>query len=293
VLVVTGQSQTFNPTLDPAMIAAALASDPEAAASEWAGEFRRDLGALFDEETITGAVNRDRPLELPPRSGVEYRAFVDTSGGASGGDAYTIALSHKEVDAMMIDVVRGVVGKFDPQEVPRQYAALCKEYGIGTVCGDRYAGEWVVAAWRECGIVYQRVEMTKSAIYLEVVPLFTRGLARLPDHARLLRELRFLERRSSRSGKDIVDHARGAADDHAAAVAGALMLATSAPALWHRAALLVDGRPAVTPPRCEVIYAVLLAGQREAAASTSRGSAECCTSSAPWRRRCRLNFSTA
>jgi hypothetical protein len=45
---------------------------------------------------------------------------------------------------------------------------------------------------------------------------------RLPDHARLLRKLRLLERRTHRGGKDSVDHPRGGHDDHANAVCGVL-----------------------------------------------------------------------
>ena len=35
---------------------------------------------------------------------------------------------------------------------------------------------------------YVKSELPKSAIYLECMPLFTRGLVSLPDHWRLLRE---------------------------------------------------------------------------------------------------------
>ena len=45
---------------------------------------------------------------------------------------------------------------------------------------------------------------------------------RLPDHAKLLRELRLLERHTHRSGKDSIDHPRGGHDDHANAVCGVL-----------------------------------------------------------------------
>jgi hypothetical protein len=59
---------------------------------------------------------------------------------------------------------------------------------------------------------------------LECAPLFARGLVRLPNHAKLLRELRLLERRVHRSGKDSVDHGRNGHDDHANAVCGVLQL---------------------------------------------------------------------
>ena len=65
--------------------------------------------------------------------------------------------------------------------------------------------------------------MPKSQIYLETLPLWTRGLVSIPDHKLLIRELRLLERRTSRQGKDTVDHGRGGSDDYANAVAGMLL----------------------------------------------------------------------
>src|SRR5262249_62287963 len=59
---------------------------------------------------------------------------------------------------------------------------------------------------------------------LESLPVFTRGLARLPNNARLIRELRLLERRTHRSGKDTVEHPRNGHDDHANVVCGVLSL---------------------------------------------------------------------
>ena len=47
----------------------------------------------------------------------------------------------------------------------------------------------------------------------------------LPEHRRLGRELRLLERHVSRAGRDRVDHGRGGSDDYANSVFGALHLA--------------------------------------------------------------------
>jgi hypothetical protein len=52
--------------------------------------------------------------------------------------------------------------------------------------------------------------------------LFTRGLVSMPDHQRTLRELRLLERRTHRSGRDTVDHGRAGSDDYANSVCGVL-----------------------------------------------------------------------
>src|SRR5215467_11915294 len=71
---------------------------------------------------------------------------------------------------------------------------------------------------------YIRSSRPKGAIYLESLPVFTRGLARLPNYARLIRELRLLERRTHRSGKDTIEHPRNGHDDHANVVCGVLSL---------------------------------------------------------------------
>jgi hypothetical protein len=227
-LVVQGTTKLFNPSLSDAAIAAQRAADPTAAGAEWDAEFRSDIASFLDDELIDRAVEQGRPLELPPTDGFRYSGFVDASGGV-GADSYTIAISHKESDLCVLDVVRGTSGKFDPHQVTREYAALCKEYRIPSVTGDAYAREWVAATWRETGITYQQSELVKSEIYLETIPLFARGLVRLPDHARLLRELRALERHTHRSGKDSVDHPRNGRDDHANAACGALHMIGRAP----------------------------------------------------------------
>jgi hypothetical protein len=228
VLVVQGASQVFNPSLADATIAAQREADPTAAGAEWDAMFRADIGAFLDDELIDRAVEHGRPLELPPVDGVVYWCFVDASGGAVSGDAYAIAIGHREGETCVIDLVRGCNGPFDPQEVTKEFAALCRDYHVSRVTGDNYAREWVAGAWRDTGREYVRSPQPKGEIYLECVPVFTRGLVRLPDHARLIRELRLLERRTHRSGKDTVDHPRSGHDDHANCVCGVINVITQA-----------------------------------------------------------------
>jgi hypothetical protein len=70
--------------------------------------------------------------------------------------------------------------------------------------------------------------LVRSAIYLECLPVFTRGRVALPDHSKLLRELRLLERHTHRSGKDTVDHGKHGSDDYINAVAGVIQMLTGA-----------------------------------------------------------------
>jgi hypothetical protein len=116
---------------------------------------------------------------------------------------------------------------FDPQEITRSYAALARQYGCLRVIGDAYSADWIVGAYRECGATYECSEKNKSELHLEGLPTFSRGLVSLPEHRRLGRELRLLERHVSRAGRDRVDHGRGGSDDYANSVFGCLNLAMS------------------------------------------------------------------
>jgi hypothetical protein len=225
ILVVEGATSIFNPTIDRAEIEAQRAADPAGAKSEWDAEFRSDLSSYLDDPLIEAAVDHGRPTELPPQRGFYYEAFCDASGGV-GRDAYTIAIGHKEGEHYIVDLVRGTkpAMPFDPHEVTRAYGMLCQEYKVGTVTGDFYGAQWTAGAWSRTGVTYVKSDLPKSQIYLEVLPCFTRGLVHLPDHQRLLRELRLLERTTHKSGRDTVDHGRNGRDDHANSVCGLLRI---------------------------------------------------------------------
>jgi hypothetical protein len=104
-------------------------------------------------------------------------------------------------------------------------------------------------------MTYEQSERPKSQIYGELLPLLNSGRVELLDHARLVAQLCDLERRTSRGGKDSIDHTPGGHDDIANAVAGALLLAQDGRLLlWRREALLVEP----LPHRPDLIYAVLV-----------------------------------
>jgi hypothetical protein len=259
VLVVCGPSEAFNPTLDPKMLAAVRAADPEGARSEWDGAFRSDTGMLFDDAMIEAAIDRARPLELPPRPGIRYHAFCDAAGGAAG-DAYAVGIGHKAGDDLIIDVVRGAIGRFDPTKVTADFAQLLRQYEITSIAGDAFAAGWVSGAWREQGISYVQSERKRGEIYLDCVPLFARGIVRLPDHPRLLRELRTLERHIGRNGKETVNHPRAGSDDFANVAAGVLHAVNVAPsALWQRELLVGDG--VVVPKWSDYLFTVVIASE--------------------------------
>ncbi|MFB9979450.1 terminase [Mesorhizobium kowhaii] len=226
ILVIRAGTEDLNPTIDKRIIERARKADPEAAFAEWDGEFRNDLSSLLDDASIDAAIDPDRPMELPPRDGVKYVSFTDASAGRH--DSFTICVGHTESDRFIADVVRGRRAPFDPNDVAKEFAGIAKAYGCSEVVGDNFAGEWVVQAFKSAGIGYKRADHPKSVLYLESLSSFMRRAISIPNHSQLIRELRLLERRTSRSGRDSVDHPQsGGADDHANALVGALWSSTN------------------------------------------------------------------
>jgi hypothetical protein len=135
-----------------------------------------------------------------------------------------LGIAHREDDRRILDVCRGRRPPFDPKAVTADYATILRRYGCHRVIGDRYGAEWIVSAFRECGISYEPAELPKSDIYLNTEPLFATGAAQLLDQRQLLTELRQLERRTGQS-KDRIDHPPRGHDDLANAACGALWLA--------------------------------------------------------------------
>jgi hypothetical protein len=222
-LVVAGSSIAFNPTLDQAGIDAEVAADPEAAAAEWLGHWRSDLATFLSDDLIDAAIDHNRPLELAPQADIVYRAFVDMSSGV--GDASTLAIAHRAAgDRVIVDVIRGVPAPHDPASVAREFVALAKEYRCRVITGDQYAKGWVKGTIEACGAEYKQSKLVRSDLYLEGLVLFARGQVRVPSHDVMLRELRLLQRRTAKSGRDQVDHIVGSHDDHVNSVFGSLHL---------------------------------------------------------------------
>lgn len=255
VLVVYGPSTAFNPSLPQSVIDAALERDAEAAGAEWLSQWRSDLSDFLDRELIAAAVDRGEAAH-PPQPSLRYTAFADPSGGR--GDSFTAGIAHVEGNGVILDCLYERRAPFDPSVVVAEVAALLRSYGLAEVTGDRYAAQWVVEAFAKEGIAYHQADRDRSAIYLDALPLFTAGRARLLDNVRLVNQLASLERRTSRIGKDRVDHPPGGTDDVANAASGALVLAVenvAAPALIHSADFLVDAAPVSTPRKFSQVFA--------------------------------------
>jgi hypothetical protein len=225
VLVWQGTTEEMNSSLvgDP-LIAEMYEEDPERASAEFGARFRGDLEVFVSREAIEACVAKGVTVRSPLAS-IGYRAFVDPSGGSN--DAMTLAISHKEDGRAVLDCVLERKAPFSPDSVVAEFAALLKIYGVSTVTGDRYAGEWPAERFSTYGIRYEPAELNRSELYLSCLPLLNSGRLELLDHPRMVSQFCGLERRTSRGGRDTVDHAPGSHDDIANAVAGAAWLASA------------------------------------------------------------------
>nr|WP_255772161.1 MULTISPECIES: hypothetical protein [Halorhodospira] len=250
VLVAQAPSRTLNPELPQRVVDEALERDPDAARAEYLAQFRSDVESFAQREVIQRATRPD-PLELPPLAR-RYFAYADPAGG--GRDEFTIAIGHIESSGtegplepvnvatlygeathwrrprgpsrVIVDVVEARRGR--PAEIVREFAELLKRYGVRSITADRYAGSWPSDEFGLHGIRCDPAPKSKSELYLDLLPALNSGRVELPPDDRLLTQLQSLERRTSRAGRDTVDHPPGGHDDRANAVAGLVACAPKA-----------------------------------------------------------------
>jgi hypothetical protein len=221
VLVWQASTLTMNPSLDPTIIEEAYEDDAESASAEYGAQFRDDISdfvnrALVDAVTVPGR------QELLPADDVAYFAFVDPSGGSS--DSMTMAIAHRSGDIAVLDAIRERKPPFSPEDVVTEFVALLKTFRIKRVTGDRYGGEWPRERFKLAGITYDLAEQPKNDIYRDTLPLLNSRKVELLDNPRLASQLCGLERRTSRSGRDSIDHGPGSHDDVCNSACGALLL---------------------------------------------------------------------
>jgi hypothetical protein len=221
ILVAQGASRDLNPSLSERVVARALERDEAAASAEYLARFRLDLEALLTRENIEACIDFGT-RERAPLMDTAYLGFVDPSGGSA--DSMTMAIGHREDDIAVIDLVRERRPPFSPADVVAEFASAFKAYNIDKIVGDRYAGIWPVEAFALHDINYEQSAKPKSDLYLGLLPAINSRELNLIENERLLAQLVGLERRTARGGKDSIDHAPGAHDDVANAVAGVVSL---------------------------------------------------------------------
>jgi hypothetical protein len=224
-LVWRAGTATMNPTISKKTIDDALVADRAAGKAEWEALWRDDIASFMSSEMVEAVTVQGR-YELPRAGGASYLAFCDPSGGRQ--DSMTLAIAHRDDPAgrVVLDVLRERRPPFQPESVVAEFSDVLKSFGLSRLRADRYAGEWVTAAFRNRGIIVEASQLAASEIYVNLLPLVANGSIELLDSKRLVAQLAGLERRTRIGGRDIIDHYPGGHDDLAVAVAGACVMAT-------------------------------------------------------------------
>jgi hypothetical protein len=176
----------------------------------------------------------------------------------------TLAVGHLREGAIcVLDAVLEVRPPFDPTIAVSECTAVLNRFGVTRVISDRYAGEWAKARFAEHGISLEQSARPKSDLYHDLLPLLNARRVELLDNHRLAAQLVGLERRTSRQGKDSIDHSPGGHDDLANSVAGVLvgLDLDRRPALVKQADVLSGGLPLPLPKNCKFVFAVVCIGK--------------------------------
>jgi hypothetical protein len=224
-LAVMGSTTIFNPSFPQHIIDEALVDDPERFGAEYMCRWRDDLSTFIDRVLLGAAVDIG-VIVRPPVTGVHYIVGCDASGGRN--DSFTAAIAHRERDGtVVLDVCFERRAPFNPSEVVSEIVRLMKEYRCHKVVGDNYGAAWTVEAFAKAGAQYEKSDRDRSAVYMDTLPLFTSGRARLLDHPKLVSQFAALERRTFSTGRERIDPGPGH-DDLCNSAAIALSLAGAA-----------------------------------------------------------------
>lgn len=218
-LVWKAPTWVMHPSIDREFIDSEYKSDPAKAAAEYGAEFRTDVQTYIPKEVIEACVEKSI-YERGYIAEHEYVAFVDPSGGSK--DSFTLAIAHKEEEDVVIDLIRETIPPFSPEDIVQEYCSVLGDYGISSVVGDRYGGEWPRERFREHGVVYEICKFPKSELYKNALPMFNSKKVRMIDNEKAVVQFSSLERRTSTVGRDTIDHPPGGYDDIANVVAGVM-----------------------------------------------------------------------
>jgi hypothetical protein len=161
------------------------------------------------------AFDRTRVDRLP-EPGIDYRAFVDMSGGSSDDAVLAIGFRDPGGRAIVCRVVnQGQPPPFDPTKAVERFVPILRSYNIASVMGDAYGGETFKSAFEDRGIGYEVSQLSKSKLYEGLEPPLNAGSVSIVNVPEVEQQLLGLV---WRAGK--IDHPSGEHDDYANATAG-------------------------------------------------------------------------
>jgi hypothetical protein len=171
-------------------------------------------GAYLDAEKVMDCVAVGRKV-LHPQPDIDYRSFVDMSGGSS--DDAVLCIGHRIEEKIVIDFIAKQAGRppFNPRHAVEKFAKILKKYNCYSVEGDKFGGETFRQDFEERGISYAVCGMTKHQLYEALEPVINAGEIELLDEPKLTEQLLGLVVRGTK-----IDHQGGEHDDFSNGLAG-------------------------------------------------------------------------
>jgi hypothetical protein len=115
---------------------------------------------------------------------------------------------------------QGAACPFNPRHAVGRLAGILKQYGVGVVFGDKYAGETFVQDFAGYGVHYEVSNLPASDLYAAFEPVLNAGLVALVDDTLVEQQLLGLIWKGAK-----ITHPSGEHDDHANAAVGAVLVA--------------------------------------------------------------------
>lgn len=237
LLVVRGNTETFNPNIDKDWLANERKRVGEKVyCREYEAEWQDATLDGYFNDVLDNAIDRGREFSHP-RDGVDYWVAIDP---AWKGDRWALAVCHRERDAMgplktIVDLVkvwspsRGKV--LSTEDTLAKVAAICRQHGTEVVYSDQAAGPALTEMAKRVGLHLIEVPWTgghgatsKSSKFRRVHSAMADGLIRLTDDQDTIREFSNVSSTLLKTGAERIE-ARVGHDDRVSAVVMAIVQA--------------------------------------------------------------------
>ncbi len=243
-LVARGGTRAFNPSWDPSgeIERDLRAQDPDAAAREIDGlPTAGGAGTFFDASAITACVDETIHLPMPAPKGAHVSFGADLGFVSDSSALVGAARTGDRVAIVSIDEIRPTRGSpLKPGRVIDSFAAVIEGYGGNGFTADGHYRESAKEHMEPTGL--RLLDAPGGAdgkfnVYVHARKLIHEGRVRLPNHARLLTQLRTVVARDMPGGgvKISIPRRRGAGHGD---VCSAFVLA-----LWAASRMRSEPRP--------------------------------------------------
>lgn len=203
-LVVKARGPDMNPThWTPEHCDEVRLADPEAYRTDVLGEFLTPEEALFPHLAIEACTRKD-PLTRPRKERIVYVAAMDPG---TRGNAWTLCIAGLVDGVRTVALAKEWIGStatpLSPATVLHEIASLCHSYGIHIVQTDQHSFDALRDLASMTGLTLSQCtwnEAEKTRHYLQARAWLVDGDVELPPDARLLTDLRRVQRKAVASG---------------------------------------------------------------------------------------------